>query len=94
MWAVCFRAAIKRNIGGLLHVAGSERISRFEFARKLAEKFGLDERLLVPVEMRHLNWIARRPGDSSLDVGKAEKELGIKLFGLDRGLEEMLRSRP
>jgi len=90
--AVAIRAAIERNIRGILHVAGSERISRFEFARRLAEKFGLDETLLVPVEMRDLNWVARRPRDSSLDVGKAEKELGIELFGVDRGIEEMVKS--
>ena len=60
----------------------------------MAIKFNLDETLLVPVEMRDLGWVAKRPKDSSLDVGKAEKELGIELFGVDRGLDEMLRSRP
>jgi dTDP-4-dehydrorhamnose reductase len=44
--------------------------------------------------MRDLNWAARRPRDSSLEVGKAEKELGTELFGVDRGLEEMSRSQP
>ena len=92
--AMAIRAAIERKVTGVLHVAGSERISRFEFARRLATKFNLDEALLVPVEMRDLGWVAKRPKDSSLDVGKAEKELGIELFGVDRGLDEMLRSRP
>ena len=86
--------AIERNSQGILHIAGNERISRFEFARRLAEKFGLDEALLIPVEMRDLNWVARRPRDSSLDVGKAEKELGTELFGVDRGIEEMVKSKP
>jgi dTDP-4-dehydrorhamnose reductase len=44
--------------------------------------------------MRDLNWAAKRPRDSSLDVAKAEKELSIELFGVDRGLEEMLRTEP
>jgi dTDP-4-dehydrorhamnose reductase len=44
--------------------------------------------------MRDLKWVARRPRDSSLNVGKAEKELSIELFGVDRGLEEMARSKP
>jgi dTDP-4-dehydrorhamnose reductase len=42
--------------------------------------------------MKDLGWIARRPKDSSLNVGKAEKELGIELLGINRGLEEMVRS--
>jgi len=46
------------------------------------------------VEMRDMSWAAKRPRDSSLDVAKAEKELGIELLGVDRGLEEMLRSQP
>jgi dTDP-4-dehydrorhamnose reductase len=86
--------AIERNSQGILHIAGNERISRFDFARKMAKQFDLDESLLVPVGMKDLNWIARRPRDSSLNVGKAEKELGIELFGVDRGLDEMARSRP
>jgi len=85
--------AIERRIEGLLHVAGSQRISRFDFALKIAKRFNLDEGLLVPVEMQDLKWIARRPRDSSLRVGKAEKELGIALFGVDRGLQEMVGSR-
>jgi dTDP-4-dehydrorhamnose reductase len=89
--AIC--KAISRNSRGILHVAGSERVSRFDFARRIAERFDLDESLLVPVEMKDLNWIARRPRDSSLNVRKAEKELGVELFGVDRGLDEMARSK-
>jgi dTDP-4-dehydrorhamnose reductase len=92
--ADAIRKAIRYDSQGILHIAGSERISRFDFARKMARQFDLDESLLVPVEMKDLNWIARRPRDSSLNVGKAEKELGIELFGVDRGLEEMARSKP
>jgi dTDP-4-dehydrorhamnose reductase len=91
--ADAIRKAIERNSQGVLHVAGSERISRFDFARRIARRFDLDERLLVPVRMSDLNWIARRPRDSSLNIGKAEKELGIELFGVDRGLDEMTRSK-
>lgn len=92
--ADAIRKAIEHDAQGILHVAGSERISRFGFARKVAKQFGLDGSLLSPVEMKDLNWIARRPRDSSLNVGKAEKELGIELLGVERGLEEMARSRP
>jgi dTDP-4-dehydrorhamnose reductase len=92
--ANAIKNTIEQNSKGILHIAGNERISRFEFARRLAEKFGLDEALLIPVEMRDLNWVARRPRDSSLDVGKAEKELGTEIFGVDRGIEEMVKSQP
>lgn len=92
--ARAIQRAIERNSRGILHIAGDERISRFDFARRIARRFSLDESLLVPVEMKDLDWVARRPRDSSLNVGKAEKELGIELFGVNRGLEEMARSKP
>jgi len=92
--ARAIQRAIERNSRGILHIAGDERISRFDFARRIARRFSLDESLLVPAEMKDLDWVARRPRDSSLNVGKAEKELGIELFGVNRGLEEMARSKP
>jgi len=92
--ADAIRKATKYNSQGILHIAGSERISRFDFARRIARQFDLGESLLVPVEMKDLDWIAKRPRDSSLNVGKAEKELDIELFGVDRGLEAMARSKP
>jgi dTDP-4-dehydrorhamnose reductase len=92
--AEAIKSAIGKGSQGVLHVAGRDKVSRFDFARRIAEVFDLDSRLLVPVKMSDLNWIAPRPRDSSLRVEKAEKELGIQLFGVDRGLEEMVRSGP
>jgi dTDP-4-dehydrorhamnose reductase len=92
--ADAIRKAIELDSQGILHIAGNERLSRFDFARRIAKRFDLDESLLLPVQMRDLKWVARRPRDSSLNVGKAEKELSIELFGVDRGLEEMARSKP
>lgn len=92
--AVAIRKVIKNGSQGILHIAGSERISRFDFARRIARQFDLDESLLVPVKMKDLNWAARRPRDSSLNVRKAEKELRVELFGVERGLEAMARGNP
>jgi dTDP-4-dehydrorhamnose reductase len=92
--AEAIRVGIERDCEGILHVAGSERISRFDFALRIAEAFDLDPSLLVPVKMDDLGWVARRPRDSSLNVQKAQKELGVELFGVDRSLEVMARSEP
>jgi dTDP-4-dehydrorhamnose reductase len=92
--ADAIRRAIECDSRGILHIAGSERINRFDFAGRIAARFDLNGSLLVPVQMRDLGWIAKRPRDSSLNVGKAEKELGIELLGVDGGLGEMARSKP
>ncbi len=59
---------IKRDENGIFHTAGAERISRYDFTVKIAEKFGLDRRLINPITSDGLNWVARRPRDSSLDI--------------------------
>ncbi|AIY90164.1 dTDP-4-dehydrorhamnose reductase [Geoglobus acetivorans] len=76
----------ERRLRGILHLAGATRVSRFEFAREIAEVFGLDDNLIAPSKMDEINWIARRPRDSSLDVSKAEEQLKEKPYGLKKAL--------
>lgn len=65
----------ERRINGVLHTAGASRVSRYEFARKLAQTFNLNPDLITPAKMNELQWRARRPKDSSLDVSKSFKVL-------------------
>jgi len=61
---------IEKNERGIFHAAGGERISRYDFVIKLAEVFGFDKKLVIPVISENMGWIAKRPRDSSLDVSK------------------------
>lgn len=63
-------ALIEKDEKGIFHTAGGERISRYDFVMKLAEIFGFDKSLINPITSDKLNWIAKRPKDSSLDVSK------------------------
>jgi dTDP-4-dehydrorhamnose reductase len=78
----------ERRIQGILHVAGSTRISRYEFAVMLAKQFGFNENLLTPVQAEATGWKARRPLDSSLNVSKAQKLLTNTPTPLSKALEE------
>lgn len=72
---------IKRDEHGVFHISGGERISRYDFAIKVAEIFDLNSELIEPITSDHLNWTAKRPADSSLDVSKIsniEKPLTIE----------------
>jgi len=86
---------IKKKITGILHLAGSTRISRFEFAQILAQKLNLDPILLKPIKIDDMNWIAQRPRDSSLDVKKANTILDNKLqkieFSIDLFMKQIQR---
>lgn len=63
--------AAEKNLTGIYHVAGATRISRYNFALKLAETFNLDSDLIKQATMNEMSWIAKRPKDSSLNVDKA-----------------------
>ncbi|MBN1102250.1 MAG: dihydrodipicolinate synthase family protein [Deltaproteobacteria bacterium] len=57
--------------GGLLHLGGPERISRFDFAMRVAEVFGANPACLVPCRQRDVVTSAPRPPDVSLDSSRA-----------------------
>lgn len=64
---------IEKEENGIFHASGSERISRLDFAIRIAEIFGLNKDLIKPITSDQLNWTAKRPMDSSLDVSKISR---------------------
>jgi len=78
---------VDRRLTGIYHMAGASRVSRYEFAKALAETFKLDGRLIKQTTMNSLKWTAKRPKDSSLNVSKALKTLRRKPLELTEALE-------
>ena len=66
---------IERRLTGIYHLCGATRVSRFEFATKIAEAFSLNTGLIDKVLSSQFTWPAKRPADSSLDTSKAQKTL-------------------
>jgi len=77
----------RKDLIGLYHVAGRMRMSRYGFALKLAEKMRLNQSLITPIGSNQLKQLAKRPLDSSLNVGKVEDALGMKMLTIDEALE-------
>lgn len=71
---------------GIYNICGSEYLSRYEFAVKLAGVFGYDENLIMPIKTSDLNQAADRPMNSSFILLKAETDLGIKPLNVTDGL--------
>jgi dTDP-4-dehydrorhamnose reductase len=67
-----------RQISGIIHLAGSTRISRYDFAVMIADQLRLDDTLLLRAKTEEMNWRDKRPKDSSLDVSKATEILNEK----------------
>jgi len=77
----------ERELKGIFHTSGATRVSRYEFALRIADKFGLDKELIKPSRMGEMNWLAKRPKDSSLDTSKVVGYLKEEPLGLDMALE-------
>lgn len=81
--------AYERKITGIYHIAGANRVSRYEFALKLAEFFNLNKNLILKAKMDEMNWIAKRPKDTSLDVSKANNIFKVKPINLNEALNNL-----
>lgn len=77
---------VDREKTGVYNVCGSEYISRYEFALNLAEIFGFDKSMIVPIKTSELMQAAIRPMNSSFILLKAETELGLKTLNVRDGL--------
>ena len=66
-------ALIEKDEKGIFHTAGGERINRYDFVVEMARVFDFNEKLITPATSKEMNWIAKRPMDSSLNVSKISK---------------------
>jgi len=82
IWAI-----IKKEKTGIFHVGGSDCLSRYEFALKIAEIFNLDKTMLTPVPNSYFTGIASRPSNTCLCTDKMERELDVKPIGIEEGLK-------
>lgn len=79
-------AALMGQRTGLYHLSGTELMSVFELAQRVAAFFRLDSKLISPVKTQVLKEAARRPLRTGLIVLKAQTELGFQPHSLEDGL--------
>ena len=85
--ADAIKEAIEKNISGILNIAGSEYLSRYDFALKVAKKFNFDKNLISPALTSELKQKAPRPHRGGLKIDKAKKLLKTELLDVEKGLE-------
>ena len=78
---------VRRRRSGMFHLSGAEWMSMYEFARTIAETFGLDDTLIQPVDSATFRQTAERPAKTGLIILKAQTELDYR----PRPLRERLR---
>jgi len=82
---------IERRLTETFHLSGATRISRYDFAKTLAQIFNADASLIVPTLAKDLSWLAPRPRDSSLKTERAQRLLKNKPLAIEQALQEMKR---
>lgn len=82
---------LDRGLRGVYHVAARQAVSKFEFGRRLARQFGLDEDLVHPVRLESANLRALRPLVTSLNPAKVEAALERAMPGIEEGLRRFRR---
>jgi dTDP-4-dehydrorhamnose reductase len=83
-------ALLEAGASGVVHVCGDERVSKHEFALRLAAAFGLPAAGIESSRYEDAGLAAPRPRDMSLSNARARAILGGgKLGGLDEFLAEL-----
>jgi dTDP-4-dehydrorhamnose reductase len=77
---------------GLFHLAGAERVSRYDFGVAAVEAFGLDEGLVHSLSQKDLQLSTPRPADVSLNIAKA-KAYGYAPLGYQEELRHIAGGR-
>lgn len=80
------------KVGGIIHLGGIERISRFDFGRMLGEVFNFPNARLLACRQGEIQMAAPRSPDVSLDSSKAFR-LGFKPGKLREELEALRAGR-
>lgn len=89
------RALVELAVGeqrGIFHLAGSERLSRFEMAQRIARRFGFPDRLVTAQPAASASGRAPRPRDVSLANAKACANLKTPMRRFDEALSLILET--
>lgn len=75
-----------QNLGGVYHVVGSERCSKYDFGLAIAQVFGLDKGYIQPSSVYEVGLVAPRAKDLSLDVTKISRLINTRLLNVEQGI--------
>jgi len=79
------REVIEKNVGGLYHVAGMERVNRYDFGVRLANTFGLPSSRIEAASLEEHRGVAR-PRDCSLNIDRATSVFETEFLTVREGL--------
>ncbi|MEO0900093.1 MAG: SDR family oxidoreductase [Bacteroidota bacterium] len=78
--------AALRKAEGIYHISGPEGMWIVDIARRVADYFGLDKRLISETDSASLGQKAKRPPKTGFIIDKAQRDLGFSPRVLEEGL--------
>ena len=86
-FAVRLEIALKSNLSGIYHFASRNSVSKFDFARMIAQRFGFETNLVRESSIEGSGLQAIRPLRPCLDVSKFELHLRAKFPTVEEGID-------
>lgn len=84
-------ACLENRVTGAVHIVGGERMSRYEFAVRAAQGFGLNPSLIEAVPTAALKQSAPRPLSAGMVLSDAVVALGVRMRTVEEAIADMAR---
>ena len=85
----CIVQLLPMDVTGVLNVAGSERVSKYDVGVRTARHFGYSPEQIRPISVEDFPFAAPRPRDMSLSTDRVGTILGRHMPGLDASLKRL-----
>ena len=82
---------IKLKSKGIFNLVSDEKISKFEFAIKIASVFKLNNKFIIKSKFLLNKNLVKRPRDMTLSNKKLKKKLGLKNINIQKQIKNMLK---
>lgn len=90
---VALEKLVDKDFSGIIHLAGSERVSKYAFMKRYAQMAGYDESLIQAQTSAKGDLKAKRPMDMSLSVKKIEGLLGYAMPTIAESIAHVLDNK-
>ena len=87
---------LKKNMFGIVNFSSDQKISKYEFALKIAKKFNLNSKLILPVSYLSIKKklkLVSRPKNMTLSNKKLKNVLNTKYIDIDKMIKSLYLSR-
>jgi len=91
--ADAIKEIIEQDISGIIHLAGPERLNRYEMGLIFCEEFNYDKRKIRAMTLKEADMEFKRAKDCSLSILQAKSILKTELRNFRAGLQDLKRRR-